>query len=152
MDIKLIKRISVASTVAQVGWRVRQDSGWLSRLLWKALDWLGGLEQFYTTEKHLVYTDHQQKQVAELIGKHLLDNVISPGYSIDDYVVIMGEVEFSEVMKTKADYGQYLMLSAGEINFEHDGYRGRILGCPVMVVAGLSGVAVIPRVIVEKEK
>ena len=149
-------RLQTAELFRQpVGYKVRKDcrSWWknkLSALCWKILIRIGALDQFGYMEKSYHYGEPERKKVSELILKSI-DNIWERNEDQEDYCIVIGAKEFQEVMGEYAHDHGYMNVIAGPFGFQRGGYRSEIHNLPVHVVAGVSGVALIPKVLVEKE-
>lgn len=138
------------------GWRMRARlTGWrgrLARLLWRALGRLRALEPFMYSETVYTYAKPQQDELTELFYQQI-GEIADRGGNPHDYCLVIGGEEFSRIVKGYHDLSaKGLVVPLGDIWYQRaDGYRTDYSGLPVHVVGWLRGVAVIPKVIVEKE-
>lgn len=138
------------------GWRMRARlTGWrgrLARLLWRALGRLRALELFQYTETVYSYTKVEQDQLTELFFQQI-GEIADRGGNPRDYCLVIGGEDFSRIVKDYHDLSaRGLVVPLGSIWHQTaGGYRTDYAGLPVHVVGWLKGVAVLPKVIVEKE-
>jgi hypothetical protein len=123
---------------------------WLARFCWWALHKLKALEPFFESTKIYTYTEADQEKVSERVhfaACEILDRELNP----EDYAVVMGAHDFAELAQ-ELDMPGYITVTAGEWRKQtYGGYVAHLYGLPVHVVAGLSGAALIPKVIIEKQ-
>jgi hypothetical protein len=138
------------------GYRRKKPSGiwWrdkLSSWCWKLLHRLRTVEQFGFTEKVYDYGPAEQGKVTERIVK-AINELYKGDAKPDDYCIVMGAIDFRDLMGDPVIIREgYYTVPAGEIGYSTRGYRGRFMDLPVHVVANLSGVALIPRVLIERK-
>ncbi len=123
---------------------------WLSRKLWSWLHKLGALAPYLYQDSYYVYGNEQREEIAKLIHRQVY-SIVRRGHDPEGYCLIVGGKEFSEILKGVADLGQFMIVPGGDVHYQiPGGYRGTVRGFPVHVVNDFSGVALVPRVMVEK--
>jgi hypothetical protein len=122
--------------------------GKLASWCWRLLHKLRAVEQYWYTETVYVYELAHQKQITERFMSGI-DEVFKRGHDVNDYCMVMGAADFSEMLQSEP-LRQHMILATQEINYQRDGYRMRFMGLPIHVVPGIEGMAVFPKVIVEK--
>jgi hypothetical protein len=137
------------------GWWMKSAlKGWwrnkLAALCWHILHKLHAVEPFRYSEKFYSYGDAEQGSVTELILKSV-DSALRHRAVPEDYCIVLGAKEFSELMRDMPIH-DHLTVPAGRICRVRDGYREEFRGLPVHVVPRLSGVAVLPKVIIEERR
>lgn len=136
------------------GYRIKHTTGiwWrdkLGSLLWKLLHKIGALEQYWFNEKIYHYGAEQQGKIADLIEEQILQ-VIDRHGRVEDHCIVLGGKDFADIMRSYEPFG-LITVGAGRMSFGFaSGYRCELRGLPVHVVPYLRGVAVLPKVIVEK--
>jgi hypothetical protein len=137
------------------GWRMKSAlKGWwrnkLAALCWHILHKLHAVEAFQYSEKIYRYGDTEQGKVTDLILKSV-DAVLRHRGVPEDYCIVLGAKEFSELMRDMPIHEGFT-VPAGRICRANNVYRDEFRGLPVHVVPHLSGVAVLPKVIVENRR
>jgi hypothetical protein len=124
-----------------------KGTGWLARLCWKVLHRIGALSPY--EEKIHTYTFHESVQ------ERLTDRVMFAADAImredrrpEDYAVVMGEPELREVWREMEMTGSFITMRTRD--YRYSNYRGSVVGLNIHAVAGLSGLALIPKVLIEK--
>lgn len=120
---------------------------WLSRLCWKILHRLNALEMYSETVETFNYTKEDQKTLTKMvmsIGDFLWEAADDP----ERYVVICGAMEFQEAIRSP-ELHHALAFQIGPFGTNRP-YR-RMFNMDVHVVPYLSGIAVVPRVVIEKQ-
>lgn len=123
----------------------------LARVCWKLIRKLGACETHFECVKTYSYTTSIQERVRDKV-MFAASEVLERGDDIDDYAVVMGEVQLRDLWSDIEAGAGGITLNGGDFRFYHsNGYRTQIIGLPVHVVRGLFGVALIPKVIIEKK-
>jgi hypothetical protein len=121
--------------------------GWVSDALWWALGKLGCLRPHMGTV-------HQWRFAGKVKNPDLLEAIheaidIEMVYRHpDDYAVVMGIEDYMTLMNQSRDNMPFVGFQFLAAPF---GYRGEIFGIRVHVVNTLSGIAAIPKVVIEKQ-
>ena len=124
-------------------------TGWLARLCWKVLHRIGALEPY--SERIEIYTFDSciQERITDRV-MFAAEAILERGERPENYAVVMGEVELREVWKEMELNQSFVTMQTKEYRYQ-DSYRGRtVMGLNVHAVAGLIGVALIPKVLIEK--
>ena len=122
--------------------------GWLAKQLWKVLMKLGALEQYWTFTETYSYTHKHQEKVTKAILKHL-DYLLYEGEKIEDYSIIVGGSTFYELTDLMMRNG-LMSFPLGPVRFDND--DGEIRGIPIHVVPHMEGIAIVQKVLIEKDK
>jgi len=131
--------------------------GWLARLLWRGLEKLHALEQYTTLIETYSYTQQNQEDLTKAIMGHI-DYLLRDGCKIEDYAFIVGGETYYELTNTMLRNSANVMrFPAGNIrfnNYDDEGtrYVYEFRGIPVHVVPNMSGIAAVPKVLIEKKK
>lgn len=140
----------IKSTPSPVWWRRK-----LADLCWKVLFKLDALEQFSYSVKSYTYGKKEQDKLT----KHVLENInevimsVESQYElINNYCIVIGEEDYMELMGTYESFRYNINVPSGEFFVGRGGYRTVFCGVPIHVVPYASGIAAIPKVIVEKRK
>lgn len=124
-----------------------QRHAWLARLCWKLLHRLKALEMYSETVETFTYTKEDQKTLTKMvmsIGDFLWDADDDP----ERYVVICGAMDFQEAIRSPEIHRE-MAFQIGPFGSDLP-YR-RIFNMDVHVVPYMSGVAIVPRVVIEKK-
>jgi hypothetical protein len=122
---------------------------WLARLCWQILHNIGALKPYEERIETYTFDECVQTRLTDKI-MWAADAIFSRDLNPDDYVVVMGEDELLEVWREMEMVGRHISMMTGEYRYNREGYRAQVLGLRVHAVAGLSGMALIPKVLVEK--
>lgn len=124
---------------------------WVVTKLWKRMIEAGILSQFHYKRVFYSYGKLQSYRLEELINRQVVD-LVQRGFNINDYCVVMGGKEFSDLLGGVADLGMSYTIHMDGLYYNTDGgYKGIIRGLPVHVVNGFSGLVILPKVILEKK-
>lgn len=121
---------------------------WLANIFWKALTRLGALKQRYGTEKTYKLRDPKNAQSVVDAVANALRNAERFFHRPGEYAVVMGHETYRDLMREQSP-----LMPMGGRSFEFVagvGYNGRIFNVPVHVVETVKGVAVIPKIVIEK--
>lgn len=137
------------------GYYFREGTGsWfkdkISLLCWRLLHKIGALRQFGYYEKLIRYNEPEQEKLTDLVHDsiiHILNRDLDP----DDFAIVVGAKEFSEIVGEAADFPSYITMPARTYYKGGRGYRAEFENIPIHVVQSISGAAVIPKVLIEKE-
>lgn len=128
--------------------------GWLAKQLWKVLMKLGALEQYWTFTETYSYTHKHQEVVTKAILKHI-DYLLDGGEKIEDYSIIIGGSTFYELTDLMIRNG-LMSFPLGAVRFGNDDGESRYMyefrGIPIHVVPHMEGIAIVPKVLIEKDK
>lgn len=144
--------MSSSAVYRETPFRLKKDPKrfrWLTTLMWWTLGKLNALEPFLEKIETWTYTP----QKAEPINKALegsLTGILRAGRSIDDFAFVMGAKEFQELTACSS-FREEMTFNTGEFRW-NDGYRCRRFGVPIHVVPTLSGIAAIPKVVIETKR
>jgi hypothetical protein len=143
-----------------VGYRVLENKKgpWLRRFMidriWRWLHNCGALEPYWHSEKVYTYNEPKRQAVSEAIMDamdEVLHSVAYRGARTDDFVVCLGGFEFEEIMRGFVATRPTL-IDAGEFYLkDQNGYVAKFHNMPVHVIPHMKGVALIPRILVEKK-
>lgn len=113
------------------------------------------MEQFSYSVKSYTYGKEEQDKLT----KHVLENInevilsVESQYDlINNYCIVIGERDYMELMGTHESFRYNIEVPLGDVFVGRGGYRTMFRGVPIHVVPYASGIAAIPRVIVEKRK
>ena len=123
-----------------------KKAGPVSRALWWALKKLGVLEPYFETLRTWNYVPHDQSDLMEAVAKAYGERL---DYVADgEAVFIMGGSTFAELSGAPA-FQNMMAFDAGPFG-RHDSYGGRrIFNIPIHVVPNMTGMALVPRVLIE---
>lgn len=127
--------------------------GWLAKQLWKVLMKLGALEQYWTFTETYSYTHKHQEKVTKAILKHI-DYLLYEGEKIENYSIIVGGATFYELTDLMVRSGVHTFPLGNFRHSKDDGYArytSEFRNVPIHVVAHLEGIAIVPKVLVEKK-
>jgi hypothetical protein len=121
----------------------------IARLAWWFLEKTGAVKRRFATSKVYRFREPKaSKDINEAVFLAIKDRIRHGGLA-DDYAVIMGHETFRDLMQVRDGLlpmgSQSFRFSAGPFS-----YRGEMFNVPVHVVETVKGVALIPRVIIEK--
>lgn len=154
-ELKFFPLEKTSETIRPMGYKVldlplNPVKRWVANLLWSWLFKLGALGPYLHHTVYFRYGKEQREKIAELIHQQVY-SIIRRGHEPEAYCLIVGGKEFAEIMKGVADLGQFMIVPSGTTYYQiPGGYRGEVRGFPVHVVNDFSGVALLPRVMVEK--
>lgn len=120
---------------------------WLARLCWKMLHKLNALEMFSEKVERWTYTQAAQEALTKKVMT-MSEALWEASENPEKFVVICGALDFAEAAHTP-EFRDALMFSIGPFGSEKP-YR-RMFNMDVHVVPYLKGVAVVPRVVIEKQ-
>jgi hypothetical protein len=121
-------------------------TAWLANLCWWVLHKIGGLTPHFEKIETYTYDEAVQERLTERV-MFAADMIFYDGGNPEDYAVVLGEPELSELWVEMAMNGFITMRTRG---YRHSGYRGTVMGLDVHAVPGLVGMALIPKVLIEK--
>lgn len=156
MNLTFVRMNTTDVLMQPEGWRVKTALKWwprraLASLCWYILHKLRAVDQYACTVKTYHYGDVASGKVRELVFESISE-VLNRDENPSDYCIVIGGKEFAEIMSDEVCYRSFITVPSGEFSYRRNGYRTRYLDIPVHVVAGLTGVAAIPKVIVEARK
>jgi hypothetical protein len=120
---------------------------WLARLCWKLLHRLNALEMYSEKVVRWTYTKEAQETLTKMVMK-MGDFLWEAADDPERYVVVCGAEDFHEALRSP-EMRHEMVFSIGPFGSDRP-YR-RMFNMDVHVVPYLSGIAVIPRVVVEKQ-
>ncbi len=129
------------------------NAGMVARAAWWLLNKLGALRPFFESVQRWEYVPHNQAPLHEAMMKAIDYDLryIENGKA----VFIIGGQTFSELVSAPA-FRDQMRFMTGPFYLDggsRDPYHGRrMFDVPVHVVPGMVGMAVVPRVIIEKRK
>lgn len=150
-----ISKLDVATLFRQPdGYRMKTSTGswWRDKLAswcWKLLHRLRAVEQYGFSEKMYTYTPAMQQEITKRLMEGI-NEIFRRDGDPDDYCLVLGAEDFSEMLDSEAIRNN-MTIATSDIHYVRNGYKMSFRGLPVHVVPGVSGTAVIPKVIVEKE-
>ena len=122
---------------------------WLARVLWWGLHKINALEPYLETVEIHTYGEPKQSKLDHAILAHL-DHIMCRGHDPKDYAIIIGAEQFAEL--TGILFRENHTVPSGRFCFQcPDGYRAEFVGLPVHVVPYMDGIALVPKVLIEKE-
>ena len=122
-------------------------AGVIARAAWWLLGKLGALEPYVETVETWTYLPSVQTDLLEAVLRAVRNG--RGMFNIDDAAIIMGAATFQELTDSPV-IRNYMIVSTAPVAME-DPYRGRrVAGIPIHVVPGMTGMAVVPRVAIEK--
>lgn len=124
-------------------------TGWLARMCWRVLHKIGALEVYQERIETYTFDSCIQERITDRVlfaAEAILERDGRP----DDYAVVMGEDELRNAWSEMEMDGGFVTMRT--LDYRHTGYRGNsAMGLNVHAVAGLAGVALIPKVLIEKK-
>ena len=135
-------------------------TGWLARLCWHILGRIGALVPFDEKVHVLTYTHDAQKRVSTRM-MHAVTDILKMGGEPELYAAVMGADEFAELcwdqeanhsmvhFRVRTERFGYIPSRDEDDPEGYHGYRASYHGISVHVVPFLSGVAMIPKVVIE---
>lgn len=141
--------MDVTSSRFMDGWDYDpKNHKWLADVLWWALGKIGALKARHSTHKaYRLRPPRNTQTVIEAVSR-AIKNADRFYHERGSYALIMGHETYRELMREQAP-----LMPMGGRSFEfvaEIGYNGRIMGVPVHVVETVKGVAVVPKVVIEK--
>lgn len=102
-ELKFLQLEKISETYGPAGYKVlslpkNPVKRRLANLLWSWLFKLGALEQYLEHEVEFRYGKEEKGAISELVNEQVI-SVINRGYRIEDYCLIVGGKEFSEILK-----------------------------------------------------
>lgn len=151
-DMMLLEplEIDVTKSKACDGWDYKPVRwAWLAASAWWLLRKLGAVKTRMTTVKAYRFrAPEASKSINDAVFRAIKERVRHGGLA-NEYAVVMGHETFRDLMRDSQDLrpmgSQVFQFRAGPF-----GYRGEMFSVPVHVVETVKGVALIPRVIIEK--
>lgn len=127
---------------------LERNAGYLARAAWWLLNKLKALEPYFETVRTWTYVPHEQAPLHEAMLKAVDYDL---RYVADDKAVfIIGGATFSELVGAPA-FQEQMRFSTGPFGM-NDPYRGRrMFDIPIHVVPNMTGMAIVPRVIIESK-
>lgn len=150
----------VTSVLEPEGYKFFKASGnrfqkWLARQLWNGLHRLRALQQYTTMIRTYEYTTRAQDEVTKEIAHHI-SYIRSEGKKIEDFALIMGGDKFYELAHLQLIGLEHRTFPAAPLRFGQDDgrkvVREEYRGIPIHVVPHMSGIALVPKVILERKK
>ena len=127
------------------------EAGWLLRQVWAFLNWVGVLEPYVARVTTWTYEPRAQKPLMYALMEAIQDTYLLDSLESGDGVIVMGPREWAELCKSP-QFRDHTTFYAGPLE-RADPYRGRrVFDVPIHVVPNLSGFAVIPKVIIERQR
>ena len=122
----------------------------LARAAWWLLTKLGAIKKrFGTTRIYKFREPKASDSINEAVFRAIKDRIRHDGLP-EDYAVVMGHETFREMMRVTQDLmpmgSQVFQFRAGPF-----GYRGEMFNVPVHVIETVKGVALVPRVVIERK-
>lgn len=153
--LHLVNQHSIQDWRQPEGYRVKCEikSWWRSRVArwcWRLLHKLNAVEQYGFYETVYSYGPAEQDAVGSMIERGILE-LIDQGRNVEDYSIVLGAQDFAELVKgfTPQDL---ITVPSSRLTFRGRGsYRAEFRGLPVHVVPNLSGLAILPKVIIEQK-
>lgn len=123
----------------------------LASWCWDLMHKLRALEPYSFSETIYTYTPSQQKEITDRLMEGI-DLVFRRGEDIENYCIVLGDDDFSEMMQSPP-MSRMMTFATTNIRYQNShGHRLEYYGLPVHVIPNISGAALIPKVIVEKDK
>ena len=125
--------------------RVKRTA-WLAKLCWWALHKIGGLTPHIEKIETYTYDEAVQERLTDRV-MFAAAMIFDDGGNPEDYAVVLGEPELRELW---AEMGKNGFITMRTFDYRNSGYRGTVMGLHVHAVPGLAGMALIPKVLIEK--
>jgi len=125
--------------------------GFVARLCWWLLKKLGALQPYSEKYEVWTYTPDKKRALTEYVACALngyLDFFRSP----DDFVLIVGAVDFAEIMNEYDFQQRHITLNTGSLYYGIDGYTYTIKGIPVHIVGHMRGLTILQKAIIEEKR
>ncbi len=125
---------------------------WFTDLLWKLMN---KMRVFRPYMENVPYYKFEVQESNPNILKFIFENIqVQDVYNRPkDYAVVMGIDDYMRLKQQTEDNNPYGMPNNGfEFSAGPFGYRDKVFNIPVHVVTTMSGIALIPKVIIEVEQ
>ncbi|MBN2760861.1 MAG: hypothetical protein JXQ79_10200 [Rhodobacteraceae bacterium] len=123
-------------------------TGWIASICWWVLHKIGGLDPHFEKIEVYEYTTPIQQRITDRI-MFAAEEILARRESPNDYAIVMGEYELASIWK-EMELNGYITMRSGAVHYRTRGYRAEAHGFNVHAVGGLHGVALIPKVLIEK--
>lgn len=151
-DMYLLEPMEMSVTKSRLmdGWDYEpQKHEWLAKALWWGLKKIGAVKVRMSTSKVYKLRDPKNAQSVVEAVANAIKNADQFFYKRHSYAVIMGYETYRNLMGEQSS-----LMPMGGRAFEFTtqiGYNGQMFGVPVHVVETVKGVAVVPKVVIEKQ-
>ena len=123
-------------------------TGWLARMCWNVLHKIGALEVYEERIETYTFDSCIQERITDQVF-FAAKAIMERGGRPEDYAVVMGEHELRSIWSEVEMNRSFITMRT--LDYRYSGYRGNsVMGLDVHAVAGLEGVAMIPKVLIEK--
>jgi len=125
---------------------------WLARLAWWVLKKLRALEPWCETVTTYTYQRQNHDDINQAL-RELRQDITRAAARSEDFAVIVGEHTFNSIVHRNKASLRHFVLQGGALHYPTTGgYRGSVLGFPIHIVPYVEGMAVVPKVVIEKVK